>query len=261
MRTWLILAFALPSMLRAQVPRAAVVGSPRATVTTVAATGNPTGFAATVQRRDVVLSWQPVPGVSQFLIGGPEMGSTGQKVEGTTYTVPLVGPGSHEWTVASLGADQAPLTNWANWPKAQAVVDTSLYAITFVPWSLGGQMGGDGPVISMTANRVNIVAKGAMSLNHGSRLHLVSGSLPNGRYNLRLDLANIPSGDSVGVIMVIPIHHGGFGQFGRCSLTPGNPTCVGQTQVTTNHLDLSVDFYMGSVMTPMLASVSVAGVP
>ena len=84
---------------------------------------NPTSFVATVQGTQVVLTWNAVPGVSWYLLGGPAMGLYGKQVQGTSYTLGSMEPGGYEWTVASLeGEGRAPLTNFAYWPKAQAVV-------------------------------------------------------------------------------------------------------------------------------------------
>jgi hypothetical protein len=84
---------------------------------------NPTNFVATVQGTQVVLTWNAVPGVSWYLLGGPAMGLYGKQVQGTSYTLGSMDPGGYEWTVASLeGEGRAPVTNFAYWPKAQAVV-------------------------------------------------------------------------------------------------------------------------------------------
>ena len=85
--------------------------------------GDPTGFTATIQGDQVVLSWQGVPGVAWYLVGGPGTGPNGQPVQGTTWSLASPGNGSYEWTVASLaGQGQAPINNWMNWPKARLTI-------------------------------------------------------------------------------------------------------------------------------------------
>ena len=85
---------------------------------------DPSGFSASLQGDKVSLSWQAVPGISWYLLGGPGMGQQGQRVQGTSYTFNSPGPGQHEWTVASLeGQDQGPVNNWVNWPKATLSIE------------------------------------------------------------------------------------------------------------------------------------------
>jgi hypothetical protein len=83
------------------------------------AAADPTSFTAALQADKIVLKWQPVAGVSWYLVGGPGMGSNGHQVQTTSDTVRGLGPGQYEWTVASLTNDRKPLTNWINWPKAR----------------------------------------------------------------------------------------------------------------------------------------------
>jgi hypothetical protein len=91
-----------------------------------AVTGDPTNFVATRQGNRVLLTWNAVPGVSWYVLGGPGMGLYGRSVQGTTYTVGPLEPGSYEWTVASLaGEGEPPLTNGSYWPKARAVIGSS----------------------------------------------------------------------------------------------------------------------------------------
>jgi hypothetical protein len=85
---------------------------------------NPSRFRALVQENKVILFWQPAGNVSWYLVNGPELGVNGQEVQDTMYVVGPLAPGAYEWTVASLsGQGQAPLTNWKQWPKAQAVIE------------------------------------------------------------------------------------------------------------------------------------------
>ena len=99
---------------------------------------DPSGFSASLQGDKVTLSWQAVPGISWYLLGGPAMGQSGQRVQSTSYTFNSPGPGQHEWTVASLGGqEQGPVNNWVNWPKAQlsiapAPVHTARYRVTMI---------------------------------------------------------------------------------------------------------------------------------
>jgi hypothetical protein len=88
------------------------------------APADPTGFTATLQGSKVMLSWQPVAGILWYLLGGPGLGPNGQQVQGTSYQFDSPGPGQHEWTVASLAAqDQGPINYWVNWPKASLSIE------------------------------------------------------------------------------------------------------------------------------------------
>jgi hypothetical protein len=87
-----------------------------------AAPMNPKNFTARQEGKDVVLTWDEVPGLTWYLLGGAGMGSHGQHVSGTRYTLQAVGPGQHEWTLASLGEDRKPLTDWAMWSKVRLTV-------------------------------------------------------------------------------------------------------------------------------------------
>jgi hypothetical protein len=86
---------------------------------------DPTGFTPALQGNKVTLSWQAVPGVAWYLLGGPGMGPNGREVQGTSHTFDSPGPGQQEWTVASLaGQGQGPLNNWMNWPKAALTIES-----------------------------------------------------------------------------------------------------------------------------------------
>lgn len=137
MRIAILLGLAVPLTLQAQYQRPVRTGPPIAAeprepvFTPVPAPpaapaptpSDPSGFTATPRGNEVVLSWQAVPGVSWYLLGGQGMGLYGQQVQGTSYTLRDVGPGHYEWTVASLpGENQPPLNNGAKWPKANLVV-------------------------------------------------------------------------------------------------------------------------------------------
>jgi hypothetical protein len=114
---------------------------------------DPSGFSASLQGDKVTLSWQAVPGISWYLLGGPGVGQYGQRVQGTSYTFNSPGPGQHEWTVASLeGQNQGPVNNWVNWPKATLSIEskTGSYRIMVAgiraehatkddPWSSDGK--------------------------------------------------------------------------------------------------------------------------
>ena len=131
MRTAILLCLALPTTLVAQLQRSRtgtpVVAEPRAPVFTpvpstpspAPAAADPSGFTAVVRGNEVVLTWQAVPGVSWYLLGGPGMTLYGRQVQGTSFTLRDLGPGYYEWSVASLaGENQPALNNGANWPKA-----------------------------------------------------------------------------------------------------------------------------------------------
>jgi hypothetical protein len=137
MRTAILLGLALPATLVAQIQRPSRIGTPivaepRAPVLTAVPTApnpsapaaDPSGFTATRLGNTVLLSWQAVPGVSWYLLGGPGMTLYGQQVQGTSYTLRDLAPGHYEWSVASLaGENQPALNNGALWPKASLVLD------------------------------------------------------------------------------------------------------------------------------------------
>ncbi len=143
MRTAILLALALPTTVAAQLQRPSRSGAPvvaegpTRTFTPIPYTppGDPTGFTATVQGNKVLLSWQPVTGVSSYLLGGSGIGLYGQQVQATAYAVDNLAAGTHEWTVASLDADGRAINNGAKWPKASvtltpATATTGRYRIT-----------------------------------------------------------------------------------------------------------------------------------
>jgi hypothetical protein len=114
-------SLASPIGVARRMPPAVVPVNPPPPATAPA--GDPTGFTATVQGDKVVLSWQGVPGVAWYLVGGPGTGPNGQQVQGTTWSLTSPGIGSYEWTVASLaGQGQGPINNWMNWPKARLTI-------------------------------------------------------------------------------------------------------------------------------------------
>jgi hypothetical protein len=137
MRIAILLSLALPPTLQAQIQRPSrtgtpIVAEPRPPVLTAVPTApnpsppapDPSGFRATAQGNTVVLSWEAVPGVSWYQLGGPGMSLYGQQVQGTSYTLRDLGPGHYEWSVASLaGENQPALNNGAQWPKATLVLD------------------------------------------------------------------------------------------------------------------------------------------
>jgi hypothetical protein len=126
----LLISLVLPATLWGQSqPRisspAITLSAPATTFTVARPPGaNPSGFRALVQGTRVILFWQRVANVSWYQVNGPELGVSGQEVQDTTYVVGPLAPGTYEWPVASLsGQGQAPLTNWKQWPKAQAVIE------------------------------------------------------------------------------------------------------------------------------------------
>jgi repeat uncharacterized protein DUF346 len=87
---------------------------------------DPTGFTAKqTGEGQVQLSWQPVTGVSTYLVGGAGAGVNGTQVNGTSVTLNSVSPGSQQWTVASLYSPGGLLTASANWPKASLTVSAT----------------------------------------------------------------------------------------------------------------------------------------
>jgi hypothetical protein len=132
-RTYTAIAPNTSGTLTAVAPTAAPAPGPA-----TATAADPNGFSATLQGTKVALTWQAVPGVSWYLLGGPGMGQYGQQVQGTSYSFDTPGPGEHEWTVASLaGQGQGPLNNWVGWPKAKLsiapeVVHSARYRVTVI---------------------------------------------------------------------------------------------------------------------------------
>jgi hypothetical protein len=244
-----------------------MVAEPRPRLTAILPAGDPTGFTATVQGRNVVLRWQPVSGVTQYLLAGPNLGA-GQKSPATSITVSGLGPGSYEWTVASLGPDGAPLHPGSEWPKAQAVFDTSvysLYSVTFLPLSLGGRMGGDGPMVDLTADNVSLHGENALILERDSDVRVRSmNPLPNGTYALRLNFGNLAAGQQINLTLHryqrgTPPDQGPV--VGQCSVGSFG-TCLAQIPVTANEFDVYAYFGpSGSGYPPKLLSVSLVAGP
>lgn len=90
---------------------------------------DPSGFtAAQTGEGEVQLTWQAVPGVSTYLVGGPgAVGPPGAENQGlktnaTTVTLKGVPVGSQQWTVASWYEPGGLLINWQAWPKASTTV-------------------------------------------------------------------------------------------------------------------------------------------
>ncbi|MFL5402470.1 MAG: hypothetical protein ACJ8BF_06595 [Gemmatimonadales bacterium] len=111
-------AVAMGSTFRRTAPTLTAV-TPATPETPATTAGDPAHFTAAVQADKVVLTWDAVPGVSWYLLGGPTMSLYGQQVQGTSYAIRGLGVGQYEWTVASLSDARSPLTNGATWPKAQ----------------------------------------------------------------------------------------------------------------------------------------------
>jgi hypothetical protein len=143
MRTALMLALAFPVTLAAQIQRPGRAGTPVVqdgatpvfTAVPYTPPADPAGFTATVESGKVVLTWQPVAGVTSYLLGGAGIDLYGQRVQASTYTVANLPAGTHEWTVASLNADGQAINNGAKWPHASvtltpATAVTGRYRIT-----------------------------------------------------------------------------------------------------------------------------------
>jgi hypothetical protein len=118
-----------------------IPSSPAAPTASSGGGSDPAGFTATLQGDTVRLSWQAVPGVLTYLLGGPAMGQYGQRVQTTSYAIGGLGAGSYQWTVASLSDAGPPLNNWTKWPKAQltmapADVHSGHYRVTLNGFSV-----------------------------------------------------------------------------------------------------------------------------
>jgi repeat uncharacterized protein DUF346 len=84
---------------------------------------DPTGFTAVqIGEGQVKLTWQPVTGVTTYLVGGPGTGFQGTQVSGNSVTLNSVPPGTHQWTVASLYSPGGLLTPAASWPKTSLTI-------------------------------------------------------------------------------------------------------------------------------------------
>lgn len=84
---------------------------------------DPSGFTATqIGEAEVKLTWQPVPGVSTYLVGGPGAGPSGATITGNTATMTGVPSGTQQWTVASVYSPGGLLTPGANWPRASLTI-------------------------------------------------------------------------------------------------------------------------------------------
>jgi hypothetical protein len=83
---------------------------------------DPTNFTARqIGDRQVALAWDPVPGVSQYVVLGP--GATdGLKVTGTTTTLSAVPYGSQEWLLSSWYDPEGSRTTADRWPRANVTV-------------------------------------------------------------------------------------------------------------------------------------------
>jgi hypothetical protein len=99
-----------------------IPSSPAAPTTSSPGGSDPAGFTAMLQGDTVRLSWQAVPGVLTYLLGGPAMGQNGQRIQTTSYAIGGLGVGSYQWTVASLSDAGPPLNNWTKWPKAALTI-------------------------------------------------------------------------------------------------------------------------------------------
>jgi hypothetical protein len=109
---------------------------------------DPTGFTATqTGEGEVKLTWQAVPGVSTYLVGGPgALGPPGAENQGlktnaTTVILKGVPAGEQQWTVASWYDPGGLLTNGQTWPKASTTVasHSGRYRITVIGFSVGEQ--------------------------------------------------------------------------------------------------------------------------
>jgi hypothetical protein len=92
------------------------------TPTTPATPVDPANFIATQTADGTVrLEWNAVPGAGSYLLGGPGT-NVGVTVNGTSYTVTGIAPGTHSWTVATNYNPGGVLTTSDKWSKATATV-------------------------------------------------------------------------------------------------------------------------------------------
>lgn len=108
---------------------------------------NPTGFSATVRGTMATLTWQAVPGVERYLLGGAGIGLNGLYLSPatTSFEVRDLPAGRHEWVIAARypAGVETPSTEW---PKASAtvVVASGTYRLTLAGFLVERETG-DGP--------------------------------------------------------------------------------------------------------------------
>src|SRR5690606_6958959 len=79
---------------------------------------DPANFTATQTGPGTVeLRWDPVPGVTTYVLNGAGM-PEGRKVNTTSTTVTGLSPGVHEWLVTSWYDPDGSRTNANQWPRA-----------------------------------------------------------------------------------------------------------------------------------------------
>jgi hypothetical protein len=91
-------------------------------------TADPANFTVRqIGNEMVVLSWDPVPGASSYMLRGPgwvqlQSVTQGVVVKGTSQTVTAVPAGSQTWTVATMYDPGGVLTPADKWPRAATAV-------------------------------------------------------------------------------------------------------------------------------------------
>jgi hypothetical protein len=108
---------------------------------------NPTGFAANVKGTMATLTWQAVPGVEKYLLGGAGIGLNGVYLPAgtTSFEVRDLPAGTHDWVIASYYP--GPVTTpGAEWPHTTAtvVLTSGRYRITLAGFVVEHETG-DGP--------------------------------------------------------------------------------------------------------------------
>lgn len=108
---------------------------------------NPAGFSATVKGTTATLTWQAVPGVERYLLGGARLGLNGMYLSPatTSFEVRDLAAGRHEWVIASrypAGVE----THYTEWSKtvATVVVASGTYRLTLAGFVVERETG-DGP--------------------------------------------------------------------------------------------------------------------
>lgn len=104
---------------------------------TLPAPQDPSGFTALFSTpSNVHLSWQPVAGVSTYLVNGP--GLAGTPVTGTTFVVRNAPAGNNAYRVASIYGAAGVLTPASSWPSATVrVAPVPIVPFLTVPNGMG----------------------------------------------------------------------------------------------------------------------------
>ncbi len=108
---------------------------------------HPTGFSASVKGTTATLTWQPVPGVERYLMGGAGIGLNGLYLPAatTSFEVRDLPAGPHEWVIAAYYPANVG-THSSEWPKTSAtvVVTSGHYRLSLAGFVVERETG-DGP--------------------------------------------------------------------------------------------------------------------